>query len=83
MCVNRKDRICVCVGLFNAIAHDVSSSLKSEHFQCSRLTAQPVSRHQIITGENTPALTVNSFISQLDQTGFRVSTDDAQCNKRH
>lgn len=37
--------------------------------------------HQIITGKNTPALTVNSFISQLDQTTLRVSTDVPQCSE--
>lgn len=71
----------VCVGLFNAIGHNVSSSFKTEHFQHSRLTGQTVSRHRIITGKNTPALTVNNCISQLDQTGLRVSTDGPLCNK--
>lgn len=77
VCVNRKDRICVCVW-----ACSMTSLMMSLHlWKASVFSVPDLQLSQIITGENTPALTVNSFISQLDQTGFRVSTDDAQCNK--
>lgn len=81
--VNRKGRIIVYV--WACLTPSLMMSLhllKLSFFHCSRPAAQAESRHQHMTGKkSSPALPVNSFISQLAQTGLRVSTDVPQCNK--
>lgn len=68
------------MGLYGTINHDGLSPLQGVKGGAQQVIVWILFRQQVILVKNTPALTVNGFISQLNQTGLGAA-DVPQFNK--